>query len=78
MFKIDLEILANDEGLLEVGRQAIEDALVEWRDERLSTLNRANGFVIREKDGKESNIIRFGPEHGLRIALLAIAKALPE
>lgn len=66
---------------LEVGRKAIEDALVEWRDERLSELNRANGCVIRERDGTPSNVIRFGPETALRIgykAMLAAAPASPQ
>jgi hypothetical protein len=70
-----LRALADDDALLEVGRKAIEDALVEWRDSRISTL-RSNGFVIRERDGGGSSTIRFGPEDGLRIALKAIADHL--
>lgn len=69
------EIIDNDE-LLEVGRKAIEDTLVEWRDDRLSTPFRGNGLVIRESDGKDSHIIRFGPEIALRIGLKAIAEHL--
>lgn len=65
------DIIDNDE-LLEVGRVAVEDALIEWRDARLSVVGRRNGLVIREKDGKESTIIRFGPETAIRIALRAI------
>lgn len=66
------DIAENDE-LLEVGRKAIEDALVAARDCRTSLLCRNNGLVIRERDGDDSSIIRFGPEDGLRIGLKAIA-----
>lgn len=64
------DVIDNDE-LLEVGRRAIKDALIDFRDSRLSSL-RNNGFVCKEKDGSPSSIIRFGPEHGLNIALKAI------
>lgn len=69
--------LAGDEALLDVGRKAIEDELVEWRDASMFQL-RNNGFTIKNKDGSDSVIIRFGPEVGLRMALLAIAKRLKE
>ena len=68
--------IANNCELMEIGRKAIEDALIEWRDSCLSALGRGNGFVIREEDGTASKIIRFGPETGIRIALEAIAKHL--
>jgi len=68
------EIIENDE-LLEIGRKAIEDVLVDLRDSRIVVL-RNNGLVIKERDGKESDIIRMGPEHALRIGLKAIAKHL--
>ena len=71
-----LRHLADDVELMEVGRKAVENALVEWRDSRLSMLRRNNGLVIREKDGKESSIVRFGPEVGVAIALRAIAEHL--
>lgn len=74
----ELERLAENNELLEVGRKAIEDELVEWRDSRLFVLGRGNGFAIREKDGSPSDVIRFGAETGLRIALKAIAKTLSE
>ena len=61
-----------DESLVEVGRKAIEDRLVEFRDSRLSCPLRGNGLVIREFDGQPSNIIRFGPETAITIALQAI------
>jgi hypothetical protein len=70
--------IAEDQSLLDVGRKAIEDVLITWRDGRLSELGRRNGLVIREKDGTASDVIRFGPEAALRIGLLAIAKHLEE
>lgn len=63
--------------LLEVGRKAVEDALIASRDCRLFML-RNNGFVIKEKNGSPSNVIRFGTEVGVQIALRAIAKYLEE
>lgn len=74
----ELETISGDRELLEIGRRAIENELIEWRNDRLSTLNRGNGLVIKEKDGKESSVIRFGPEDALRIGLRAIAKAKRE
>ena len=71
-----LEGISNNTELLEVARKAIEDALIEMRDSRLSTLFRNNGLVIKEKDGKESSIIRIGPEGAVAIGLRAIANHL--
>lgn len=73
---IDLEAISNDDALLEVGRKAIEDLLIELRDQRICQPLRRNGLIIREKDGTESNIIRFGPETALRVGLKAIADHL--
>lgn len=67
------EILLSKE-LLEIGRKAIEDALIDWRDDRLSEFTRGNGLVIREKDGNDSSIIRFGPETALKIGIKAMLK----
>ena len=64
-----------DEQLLEVGRRAIEKLLIEWRDSRISEPMRGNGLVIREKDGTDSHIIRFGPETALRVGMKAMAEA---
>lgn len=69
-----LKQLADDDPMIEIGRKAIETTLIEFRDMRLSTMGRGNGLVVREKDGKDSHIIRFGPEMGLGIALRAIAE----
>lgn len=71
-----LRVVAENPAMLEVGRQAIEKTLMEWRDDRLSEMMRGNGLVIRERDGSESSIIRFGPETALRIGLKAIADSM--
>lgn len=70
-----VEIAKNDQ-LLEVGREAIEKALIRSRNCRLSTPFRGNGLIIKEKDGADSHVIRFGPETALRIGIEAIAKHL--
>ena len=68
-----LRSLADDrETLWNVARLAIEDELVDWRDMGLFVV-RNNGFSINFADGSPSGIIRFGPEAGVRIALLALA-----
>lgn len=59
----------------EIGRKAVEDALIEWRDDRLSMLGRRNGLVVAERDGTPSSIIRFGFETGMKIAVDAILAA---
>ena len=67
-----LREVAKSAVLMEVGRKAVEDELIEWRDSRRFSLRR-NGYVIRESDGSASDIVRFGPEFGCRIALEAMA-----
>lgn len=53
---------------LERARKIIEDELIDWRDSGLFML-RNNGLAVRNKDGSGSEIIRFGFEDGLRIAV---------
>lgn len=65
--------VADDDALMEVGRLAIENALVEFRNSRISAYTRNNGLVCREADGKASDVIRFGPEVAVRIAMKAIS-----
>ena len=72
-----LNKIAHDDRLLEIGRQAIEEVLVDLRDSRISVL-RNNGLVVKEQDGKESHIIRLGPEDALKIGLKAMAKSLED
>lgn len=73
-------ITAQDELLtaecLEIGRRAIEDALIELRDARLSEPLSPNGLVVREKDGTDSSIIRFGPKTALLIGIKAMLSAI--
>lgn len=70
--------LTQNEDLMEVGRKAIEDKLIEFRDARISELMRHNGFCVAEQNGSPSSIIRFGPEVGVTIALKAIAEHVKE
>lgn len=72
-----LRILGSDSDLLwTVARRAIEDELVEWRDSCMFVASRSNGLVIKSRSGEPSDIIRFGPEVGVRIALRALADHL--
>lgn len=71
-----LRNIANRKDLLEIGRKAVEDVLIDWRDSRLSLLNRGNGLVVCERDGGHSDIIRMGAETAIKIGLEAIAKHL--
>lgn len=70
-----LEELLEREDLLEVGRKAVEDALIDLRESRVSILNRGNGLVCREKDRTPSHIIRMGTEQALVVAIKAIIEA---
>lgn len=74
---MNLKEIYEDKELLEVGRLAVQEVLLEWRDMRLSVM-RNNGLVIKEKDGKDSHIIRMGPEDAIRIGLEAIERHLAE
>lgn len=65
-----------DEAALTAAHLAVEDALVEFRNERISVLGPANGFVIREKDGQPSGVMRLGTRDGLRIGIKAYLDAL--
>ena len=58
---------------LEIGRLAVEDVLIELRDNHICTL-RNNGLVCKEKDGTPSTVIRLGLEQALLIAIKAINK----
>ena len=73
-----LNAISDDKQLLEVGRKAIEDTLIKFRDARLSLFTRGNGLVVRERDGRDSSVIRIGAEDALRIGLKAIAKEVSD
>ena len=55
---------------------AVEDVLIEMRDGRIGILGPANGFVVKEKDGSPSGIMRLGTRHGLEIGIKAYLAAL--
>jgi hypothetical protein len=74
----DLWKIINNDELLEIGRKAIEDVLVDYRDSRIFLPFRNNGLVIKERDGRHSDVIRMGPEGALRIGLRAIADYLDQ
>jgi len=74
---VDADTLADDVALVESARKAIEDELIDWRDEG-SFMICGNGFTVREKDGSPSEIIRFRTDIGFRIGLRALAAALTE
>jgi hypothetical protein len=58
-----------DEDALTAAHQAVEDELVDLRDRGMwAGLNR-NGFVINERDGTPSSVMRMGTRYGLTIAI---------
>lgn len=64
-----------DESALTAAHVAVEDVLIDFRNERISVLGPANGFVVREFDGTPSGIMRLGTRDGLRIAIKAYLSA---
>ena len=70
------DVIKNEE-LHEVARRAVEDALIERRNTRTGILNRNNGLVCKERDGRDSNIIRMSIEEALVIGLRAIEAQAP-
>jgi hypothetical protein len=64
-----------DKSALEAARLAVEDMLVEFRDSRMFVLNN-NGFVIKERDGTDSSIIRLSTAMGLSVGIRAYLAAL--
>ncbi len=68
--------MAIDERALTMAHVAVEDVLIEMRDLRIFVIHPANGFVVKEKDGKPSGIMRLGTRDGLRIAIKAYLKAI--
>lgn len=65
-----------NEDALTVAHQAVEDVLIHFRDERISVLGHGNGFVVLERDGKPSSMIRLGTRDGLKIAIRAYLEAV--
>lgn len=69
------ELLENPD-LLEVARLAIENELISLRDSRIAILGRANGLVVKEKNGQDSHIIRMTIKVALEIGIKAIVNIL--
>lgn len=65
------ELTPINEAALTAAHLAVEDALIDLRDLRVGVLGRANGFVVNERDGTPSGIMRLGTRDGLRIGIRA-------
>jgi hypothetical protein len=60
-----------NEDALTAAHLAVENELVDLRDRRMWIGTYRNGFVINERDGEPSSIMRMGTRDGLRIAIKA-------
>jgi hypothetical protein len=69
-------ISADQKIMYEIGRLAVEDVLIDFRDSGLSILGRNNGLVVKYADGTPSDIIRLPIEDAVRIAMNAMADHL--
>lgn len=67
--------LAHNSELMEVARRAIENELIERRDNSVSVL-RNNGLVIKHFNSEPSSIIRMGSDEVIQVGLRAIAEYL--
>ncbi|MBF6213741.1 hypothetical protein IU487_22245 [Nocardia puris] len=68
--------IAADRELLRIAHCKIQDALIEFRDRRISLPGRGNGLVVREANGEESSMIRMSVQDAVRLAINAIADEL--
>ena len=68
--------ILNDPDLMQAAHRAVEEVLIDFRDRRISAPFHGNGLVVREYDGKDSDIIRLGTRDGIKVALQAIARHL--
>lgn len=66
-----------DDTALEVARKAVEDTLIEFRDSSMFMIG-GNGFVVRNRDGSASDIMRFSTAVGLSIGIKAYLGALAD
>lgn len=69
-------VAGDDELMYTVGRGAVEDVLIDFRDSGISILGRNNGLVVKHLDGSSSDIIRLSIEGAVTIALEAMADHL--
>jgi hypothetical protein len=65
-----------DDTALRLACVAVEDVLIDYRDRRISMLGAANGFVVNERDGSPSEVMRLRTRDGLRIAIRAYLEAM--
>ena len=71
------EVEINEEALT-AAHLAVEDVLIDFRDSRMGVLGYANGFVVNERDGEPSPVMRLGTRDGLRIGIKAYLAAIGE
>lgn len=64
-----------NEQALTAAHLAVEDVLIEMRDARIGVLGPRNGFIVNERDGSPSPIMRLGTRAGLAIAINAYLEA---
>ena len=64
-----------NENALTAAHKAVEDVLVDFRDNGIGVLGPANGFVIKYRDGQLSDVMRLGTRDGLRIGIEAYLRA---
>lgn len=64
-----------DQDALTAAHKAVEDVLVGLRDHGVSTLEVANGVVIRGRNGEASSAIRLGTREALEIGIRAYLAA---
>lgn len=69
-----LRKLAADPIAIQTAHIALEDELIELRDDRISLPFRANGLVIREKNGQASDAIRIPTDEAVRRVLKILAE----
>lgn len=74
-FKAARAAVEIDSRAASIARRAVEDALVNLRDGRISCLSAGNGFVIREPDGTDSATIRLSTFDGLVLGITAYLAA---
>jgi hypothetical protein len=65
-----------DESALALAHLAVEDTLIRFRDRRIGVLGKANGFVVNERNGEPSPVMRLGTRDGLRIGIKAYLAAM--
>lgn len=64
-----------DRDCIEIGRQAVENAVIELRDCGVSMMC-GNGISCREKDGTPSSMIRMRTDNAIMTALKAMLGAI--